>query len=111
MLEESDWSVFVDRAVDDFLEQLREELSEDRSSWDALRSRPRQAELFRERLTSYSMQLVAAAAAGTGNIKCNNGSSTVDCDFVLRPNDTPYYRCLHAPPDCYDADHKTIPCP
>jgi hypothetical protein len=92
-----DWEELVSRAVDDLMDDLPPAMLESRR--------------VRERLMSYSLTLVAAARAASGGLRCNDGSTTVDCVFVLRPNDTPYYRCMHAPPHCYDAQFNTIRCP
>jgi hypothetical protein len=113
MLEQQpDWSDFVRRAVDDLLADLtRQAATRSESLAVEMQSDIESAGVLRERLESYSMSLLAASGAGTGNLRCNNGSSTVDCAFVLRPDGSPYYRCVHSPPDCYDADYRTIACP
>ena len=109
----ADWDAFVSRAVDDLLHALSEDAEAGRDENFALRPEAslEASELVRERLTSYSMSLLSAARAGTGTVVCNNGVTTVDCTFVLRPHETPYHRCLHSPPDCYDASGESIVCP
>jgi hypothetical protein len=63
---------------------------------------------FLERLGSDQL----AAAVVAASIRCDDGASRVDCEFILRPNATPYYRCVgHSPSHCYDADGDVITCP
>lgn len=110
MLEASaDWSRYVERAVDDLLE----ELGVDSAAYGPLGERVDIESTFvRERLSAFAVNLLAAAQAGTGSLECDDGRSVVDCTFVLRPDQSPYYRCLgHAPPHCYDANQQTIACP
>lgn len=122
----SDWNEFVGNAVDEFLSVVRpgtplaeqfvfEMPTKKRyvkvlDLEDELR-RPHSTSDVRHLLTSYSMRLVAAGAAG-GTVRCNDDNTTVDCEFILRPNKEPHYRCVgHAPPHCYGADGRSIRCP
>jgi hypothetical protein len=129
---QGDWEPLVNRAVDDLLRALVE-VGPDEWTYESLevpdtgdeahlfRWEPPESDVenrrapaapVRELLTSYSMSLLAAAGAGTGTLLCDDGNSIVDCEFILRPRGTPYYRCVgHAPPDCYDASYQTIGCP
>jgi hypothetical protein len=126
------WEPVVSQAVDDLLRALAAygpdewthaslDVQSARSEallfrWDPseedFATQPATARQVRELLTSYSMRLLAAGALGTGSLLCDDGQSVVDCEFILRPNGTPYYRCIgHTPSDCYDVNYKTIGCP
>lgn len=108
-----DWDSFVERAVDQLLRELAENAGAGRDEEFAVRPQVdiESSTVVRQRLRSYSMSLLTAAGAGTGDLVCDNGTSTVECTLVLRPHGTAYYRCLHSPPDCYDASHQSIACP
>lgn len=122
----SEWNEFVGNAVDEFLSvvrpgtplatQLAFEMPRKKHyvkvfDLEHELRRPHATSDVRHLLTSYSMRLVAAGAAG-GTVRCNDGDSTVDCEFILRPNREPHYRCVgHAPPHCYDAGGRSILCP
>src|SRR5690349_10265273 len=102
--------------VNDAIEQLLADLLANPEQRTALLGEPagvdEPVDHLREQLFDYSTRLLAAAAAGAASYRCNNGQSTVDVQFILRPNQTPYYRCVgHSPPDCYDAQYNTIVCP
>jgi hypothetical protein len=126
------WEPVISQAVDDLLRALAAygppewthaslDVQQARSEarlfrWDpseaGLGAQPPTTGHVRELLTSYSMRLLTAGALGTGSLLCDDGSSVVDCEFILRPNDAPYYRCVgHTPPDCYDVNHRTMGCP
>lgn len=119
----AEWHDFVDEAVDELLSVIGPQLAAQMVLARPTRERPRvfglEDELASERvagdvrrlLSSYSMQLIAAGAASAA-ARCDDGSSTVDCDLILRPDKDPHYRCVgHAPPHCYDANGYSTRCP
>ena len=60
------------------------------------------------RIRAFGLALLAGATASISPTKCNDGSSVADCDYYLRPGDTPYYRCHHTPPHCYSSDGSSM---
>jgi len=112
--EQGDWGVYVEREVDALVADIvgRSEL-EGRSGLVRVDDpEGPEAEAVRARLISFSRDLLAAAAAGTGTLQCDDGHNIVDCQLFLRPGKAPYYRCVgHAPPHCYAADYSTTQCP
>lgn len=120
----SDWNEFVDDAVDELLTVVRpgtpiaEQITIEQPRReirvfgleDDLR-RPHESSDARYLLTSYSMRLLTAARAG-GVARCKHGGKTVDCEYILSPDQEPHYRCVgHSPPHCYDSDGRSISCP
>ena len=107
-----DWSALIDEAVDNLVAEL---MDQPIRGWaDAVVGPPGVESAVRERLVTFSTTLLAAAATGVGHLQCDDGiSDPVDCDFIFRPNNDPYYRCRgHSPPHCYRADYATMPnCP
>jgi hypothetical protein len=109
---DQDWSAYVDEAVDDLLGDLLGGAGGREGLVRPVEPLDEPVAGVRERLVSYSMSMLAAAGAGTGALRCDNGDTTVDCEFVLRPHKTPFYRCIgHTPADCYDESYHSIDCP
>lgn len=53
-----------------------------------------------------------ARSLGVAAVQCDDGSTKVDCEFILRPSGDAYYRCVgHSPPHCYGTDYQTRACP
>lgn len=107
---DGDWQELVDRAVDVLLVtlanyphdhiELAASQAKDRLGSVALRQQTfdesvleREAGDVRAAVRTSALNLLAAARVG-GSTRCDNGQSTVDCDFILRPHGTPYYRCV-----------------
>jgi hypothetical protein len=107
IIKEPDRRLFVEEAVNDFLGQLREKLPLESTSWGHALDRRSEVETFRDQLIAYSIRLVAEASAGD----CDDGSTTAECKRRFRPGYPMYYRCMHAPPHCYDSDGNSVDCP
>src|SRR5688572_9858117 len=111
------WNDLLDRAVDDLVRGLADDAArESRGEYAPTSGEGEDLAILsgfdiassiavRERLMSYSVTLLMAASAGTGDT-CNDGAEIVDCRREFRPDGPSIYRCLHSPPHCYTREDE-----
>jgi hypothetical protein len=100
------WHVVVDESARAFVDDLV------RSGFLKPAATDESRDILRLRVATFALALLAGAASATAAAKCNDGRTVEDCDYFLRPNEDPYFRCRHAPPHCYRSDGTTMPqCP